>query len=363
MRAVLSRRAALAGSALAMLTACAGEPDAVCVQGPTEETAGDAVGGGAQDAEPLAGTMLSELGLALSPDGSRLAANQAPDRRRLGLSETSGTTVWDTGSGEVLTRLDNGLTGALAWHPDGELVAIGGSTVIHLSDPAGEVQWRLSGHGEPRSGPARIRDLGFSPDGRMLATLGSDGAVRLWSTALGECAPARMLQVRGVDPRSLSWSPDGGTLAVAGPGGAVELWDPVSGKRRSRLTGIDGSPHGVAYDEDGSLLIGTGEPGGLFVVGADDDTGDSASAGPQPLSRRPRSIAVGTAGRVAVGGEQDNQVMVWDRGSDERSDLPRVAGSVGRLRWSPDGEVLYGASRGEGVVRWEGGDWQALEAP
>lgn len=363
MRFPLTRRMLLAGGALTMLTACAEEPAADCLPGPAEDAAGGVFDDGASDAGPMAGRVLSDRGLALSPDGARIAANQAPDRLRLELSETSGTVLWDTGSGEILTRFDNGLAGALAWHPDGEMLAIGGRTEIHLSDPSGEVQWRLRGHEEPRRTSAEIRDLAFSPDGGTLASLGSDGTVRLWSTATQACSPGRTMQVRGLDPLTLAWSPDGGTLAVAGPEGAAELWDPASGKRRSRLTGIDGSPHGVVYAGDGSLMVGTAEPTGLHIVGADDDTGGSASAGPEPLSRRPRAIAVGPSGRVAVGGENDNQVMVWEREADERLDLPRVPGSVGRLRWSPEGEVLYGASQGEGVIRWDGGEWQPLEMP
>lgn len=362
--ASFTRRTALAAGALTMLTACSGDPAPECLAGPAEDSPeGRGSAGGGADADPMEGTVLSDLGLALSPDGTRLIANQARDRLLLELSETSGTTVWDTGSGEILTRFDNGLTGALAWRPDGQQLALGGRTTIDLTTPDGEVQWHLSGHGEPGSGAARIRDLAYSPDGGTLASLGSDGAVHLWSTAAQQCAPARRISVRGLEALSLAWSADGGTLAVCGPGGALELWDPASGERRSRLTALDGDPYGVAFDGEGFLLVGMAEPTGLLVLAADDGSGGSAAAGPAPLSKRPWEIAVAPDGRVAVGGEHDNQVMIWERETDERLDLPRVPGSVGRLCWSPDGRTLYGASQGEGVVRWDGGDWQALETP
>ncbi|MGP9537982.1 WD40 repeat domain-containing protein [Brachybacterium sp. AOP43-C2-M15] len=362
MNASLPRRTTLVAGVLSTLAACGRTPTSECVQGPAAGTDGDTADGAPGDADPLPGTVLSERGLALSPDGSRLAANQTTDRRRLGLSDTAGTVVWDAHSGEVLTRFDNGRAGALAWHPEDELLAVGGRSTIQLSTPGGEVLWTLSGHEEPRGAPAEIRDLAFSPDGHALASLGSDGNVRLWTVGGRQCSPGRVLSVRGRDALTLAWSPDGGTLAVSGPGRAVELWDPASGERRARLSDIDGSPYGVAYDEDGSLLVGTAEPVGLLVVDAADETGGSAESGPEPLSRRPRSLTA-SGDRIAVGGENDNQVMVWDRAADERTDLPRVPGSVGRLRWSPSGDVLFGVSAGEGVVRWDGGQWHPLDGP
>ena len=311
------------------------------------------------DAQPLPGIRLSQLGLALSPDGARIAANQAPDRKLLGLGETSGTVLWDTAGGEILERFDNGRTGALAWQPDAELLAVGGRTAIDITDPSGTLLWQMTGHGDAGDVPARIEDLAFSPDGGRLASLSTDGTVRLWQVDADRCAPEHVLQVEGLQATSLAFSPDGGTLAVCGPGQAPELWDPATGERQTVLEDLEGSAYGLAYAHDGALLIGTGEPVALHVV----EPEGSASGAPAPLSQRPMHIAPGSGERVAVGGENDNQVMVWDRGTDERRDLPRVPGSVGRLRWSPDETVLYGVSQGEGVLAWDDGDWRPFELP
>lgn len=81
----------------------------------------------------------------------------------------------------------------------------------------------------------------------------------------------------------------------------------------------------------------------------------SASEGdPQVLSAEPQLSEHGLA--LSPDGT--------DPATDERWDLPRVPGSMGRLCWSPDGDVLYGVSRRGGVMAWDGGeDWRSFTLP
>jgi len=365
----IRRRALLtaAAPAVLLLGACGQEPSGVCTPAeeldPTETAPGQEEHGSvSENGDPFVpseNARLSERGLALSPDGSQLAANEWWERRMLGLTETSGTTLWDTATGEITARLDNDRHDALAWHPGGSVLAIGGGSEIDLTDPDGTLRWRLTGHAEGRDGRTEILDLAFRPDGEQLASLGSDGTVRLWATGSPGCSVQQVIRVRRMEATSLSYSPDGEALAICGPGGAPELWDPRTGRRSSRLRDIEGTPHGLTHAPDGSLLIGHSEPTGVTIVQAD----GTSQQGAVPLSQRPWSLAVGPEHQVAVGGENDNQVMVWNLRTDEREDLPRVPGSLGRLRWAPDGDVLYGVSRLEGVVAWDGTGWTTFEQP
>src|SRR5262249_37825527 len=144
----------------------------------------------------------------------------------------------------------------LAFSPDGKLLACGGNDgALVLWDPAaGAVVRSLTGPDR------RVYQVAFSPDGALLATGGqSDGVavVRLWQVASGQL----MLTARGAGTAAawcVAFSPDGKTLAAGLESGEVRLWDVATGRERYRLVGHGGRVRFVGFHPDGRSLAVAG---------------------------------------------------------------------------------------------------------
>ena len=388
-----SRRALLALTVAAPILACTGcgllgtdpKPAAAssCQRGATRRAAGgdpsDAGGTSGADTDMrIDESVLVGPGIAVSPDGSLVAANAGRGRQLLGRSATVGTVLWHAANGTVTTRFDNELQGPIAWRPDGSLLAIAGPSWIELTTPDGEVLWTLEGHRTERTPREKlretpkpaIRELSFSSDGTSLASVSSDGTARIWTEIGSGCAPGKVLEVHALAPRSVSLSPDGATLAVCGTDGPVQLWDVASGRRQHEVKGIEFFPRSVVYAPDGTLLIGTGRP---EVSTADSPErarlyaltpGGEPERAPDPLGLSTSFIALARGGeRIAAVGAGDNQVMVWDRTTGTRQDLPRFSGGSQGIAWAADESALFVLDPADGVKAWRGSEWETFETP
>lgn len=303
--------------------------------------------------------------LAISPDGSMLAACESYDRTRLELADSYGVILWDTATGDVIRRITPPALGVIAWHPDGTRLAIGSGRRISIVDLEGNLEWNLIGHELPRGDTASILALAYSPDGMQLASSSSDGSVRLWDLAGDSCGAGHILEPGPRSNAALSCSPDGAVLAVGSTSSHTsgdddnppELWDPATGERLTILDDLAGIVFDLGYSADGSLLVVTDEPPALTVIEAD----GSMREAPVTASTWFGDLAVGPGSRVALLGA-DDELLLWDRDTDEET-RPEAASDLGSMCWSPDESVLYCLSRSEGVMAWDGADWRSFELP
>jgi len=145
-----------------------------------------------------------------------------------------------------LARWGKGRIREIAYSPDGRLLAVGTSIGVHLYDAATfrEVRYLET--------PAVVTSVAFSPDGVLLASGSEDETVRLWRVADGSLV--RTLEGHESDVESVAFSPDGALLASGSDDNTVRLWRVKDGSLVRTLEGHTGGVWSVAFSPDGGLL-------------------------------------------------------------------------------------------------------------
>ncbi|GIW80287.1 MAG: hypothetical protein KatS3mg105_2094 [Gemmatales bacterium] len=151
-----------------------------------------------------------------------------PDNRRLATSDRTGSVrIWNLETGRLETKIDVSDAGVfkLAYALDGKRLALlagdnrGVRNQVAVCNPEnGEVLFQLPAVG------GDIRQLRFSPDGKLLASA-DDTAVRVWDTT-HEGRLAHVYSIATGKITDIAFSPNSRQLAVASEngGGGIHLW-------------------------------------------------------------------------------------------------------------------------------------------
>ncbi|MCI0380050.1 MAG: sigma-70 family RNA polymerase sigma factor [Gemmataceae bacterium] len=188
------------------------------------------------------------------------------------------------------------------------------------------------------------RAVALSPDGRHLATLRQEHAspyrhaVEIWDAATGTAL--RTMAADHKNMSTLGFSPDGKTLATAGWNG-IRFWEVATGKETSRSQSEGANTEKIAFSADGQTLATLQRHSGAFHVW-DVNTGKQRDAPLGHLSR-PYGIAFSPDGRrLATGSEGDGTIHVWDlTTSKSLFNIHRPGYMVRRLAFSRDCRWLF----------------------
>ncbi len=112
-----------------------------------------------------------------------------------------------------------------------------------------------------------VRCLDVSPDGKWVATGGSDRRLKLWAFSGGKPAdkPAHDVEAHAGWVEGAAFSPDGKFLVTGGADFAVKVWNAADLSPLKTLPGHTNFARDVAWLPDGSAFVTGAEDGKLLV--------------------------------------------------------------------------------------------------
>jgi WD40 repeat protein len=243
---------------------------------------------------------------------------------------------------QAVTRIRPGEEAA-ALSRDGRLLATTRGDEVRLYGGSGTRLLRTLRH-------ARATTAEFSRDGRLVATGGDDGMVRVWNTRTGHLAQTI---VHPGPVESVAFAPNGRELLSFGPHRVVYIWELRDAflRLKLRLRGFVGAARFAPKGE----VVGTG---GSDKVGRlwDVHPRTSVLEGVVPTGRviqqlkghlgRVGAVAFGPRGGLVATGSTDGTARVWKVADGELvTILPGHENFVTGVEFRPDGKLIATASR------------------
>ncbi len=254
--------------------------------------------------------------------------------------------------GPTVLQAPTDLMSAMDFISAGNKLAVGGAdSTVQLLELGQPSRFRLLGKHR-----GVVNAVAFSPDGRLLASGGADYAIMIWPLRDGS-KNATVLRGHADRISSIAFSPSGDGLASGSMDGVVRWWDLhhanqsiILGKHKGSVTSVTFAPATAPATATG-LLASAGTDKSVLLGNWQDkisllvlDTLHFAST--------PRALAFSPRGDLlAVGCEDGATQLVWLR----RGQIQTLRGHqkrVNAIAFSPSGNLLASGSSDKTIRLW-----------
>ena len=252
--------------------------------------------------------------VSFSPDGRIIASSQG---------WTNTILIWDADTGHLKKSLIRHVrkfatfTRSFCFSPDSQMIASGGSygDIRLWSTATWQLQKTIGGNLNPPEHTLDVLTMCFSPDGKIIASGSMDNTVKLWYVSTGK--HIRTLTGHKDDVRSVCFSLDGRTI-VSACWKTLLLWDASSGqllrtfgKREFYSNSPDHYFNSVCFSPDGGTIASGSFYNGIQLWSVSTSQLRKTFSG---HTKSVKSVCFSPDGQTLASGSWDGTMLLWNTG-------------------------------------------------
>jgi WD40 repeat protein len=284
------------------------------------------------------------------------ALNFSPNSQTLATaSEDNTVKIWSI-DGNLLTTLKghNAIIYGLSFNPDGETIATASAdNTVKLWKP--DIQLlktlKLKSLKEQED---LVYGISFSPDGKIIASASRDKTVKLWhwqetETSKQEISPLRPLLLNGHREwiYGVSFAPDGSIIASVGKDKMLKLWS-LDGKSLKSWQAHNDEILDVNFSRDGEILATASADKTVKIWHKNGDLLRTITGHTGWIY----SVAFSPDGETIATASADSTIKIWHKNGTLLRTIRGHKGEVNWVTFSPNGQTIASAADDNTVKLW-----------